>query len=121
MKKTISLMVALALFASTAFAAPISVAASLDEPVTAQTVVSSEQAQTAPELFSATDESDTLFVNVRAVALTEAEASGIEGDGLFGAIFGAIVGGAVGAATGGSTGAATGAIAGGIIGALLPF
>jgi outer membrane lipoprotein SlyB len=108
MRKSITLLVVLAIFATSAFAASVS-----------GTEVSGDQTGTA--LFSAVDESDSLFANVGAVALTEAEASEIEGEGLFGALWGAIVGAVVGAATGGSTGAAAGAVAGGIVGACLPF
>jgi hypothetical protein len=80
MKKAVSLLVALALFATTAFAAPVSVAASLPEP--AQTVVSGEQ--TAPEAFSAIDETgdlfaDALFADVGGTPLTTTEAGQVDG------------------------------------------
>ena len=75
MKKITALLVALALSASTAFAAPISIAASLPEP--AQTVASSADL-------------DALFADVNAAALTEEEATAVEGEGLFGNIFACI-------------------------------
>ena len=112
MKKVVSLLVALALFATTAFAAPVSVAASLPEPV--QTVASSADL-------------DALFADVNAVALTEEEAQAVEGEGIFGAIifggFGACVGGflglTVGVVTGDiKTGTKAGMASGGVIGAI---
>jgi hypothetical protein len=73
MKKIVSLLVALALCATTAFAAPLSVAASFVEPVTAQTVSAGANAD--------------LFADVAAVPLTDSEAQAVEGEGVFGAIF----------------------------------
>jgi hypothetical protein len=75
MKKIISLMVALALFASTAFAAPISVAASFVEPISAQTVSA-----------SGSTDIDDLFGDVAAVPLTDSEAQAVEGVGIGSAI-----------------------------------
>ena len=69
MKKITALLVALAVFATTAFAAPISVAASLPEPV--QTVASSVDTDL-----------NALFADVNAVALTNEEAAAVEGDGI---------------------------------------
>jgi hypothetical protein len=83
MKKITALLVALALFATTAFAAPISVVASL--PESAQTMVSSTDL-------------DDLFADVSAVALTDIEAQTVEGDGPIAAVAGAIVGAVVGVA-----------------------
>ena len=77
MKKIVSLLVVLALFASTAFAAPVSVAASLPEPT--QTVTPSADL-------------DALFADVNAVPLTDIEAQAVEGDGPVGAVIGAIAG-----------------------------
>jgi hypothetical protein len=84
MKKIVSLLVAMALFATTAFAAPLSVAASFVEPTQAQTIVSSEQTRIAPEAFSAIDETgdlfaDALFADVGATQLTLAEADQVDG------------------------------------------
>jgi hypothetical protein len=79
MKKIVALLMVLALFSTTVFAAPLSVAASLGEPAQAKTVAS-----------SAVDEFDTLFADVQAVALTDLEASEVEGDGFFGTIFGCL-------------------------------
>jgi hypothetical protein len=82
MKKIISLLVILALFASTAFAVPLSVAASFPEPT--QTVVSSEQTQAVSEAFSAIDETgnlfaDALFADVGGTPLTTSEAQLVDG------------------------------------------
>jgi hypothetical protein len=82
MKKITALLVALSLFATTAFAAPLSVAASLSTP--AQTGVSSEQTRIAPEAFSAIDETgdlfaDALFADVGGIPLTTAEADQVDG------------------------------------------
>jgi hypothetical protein len=84
MKKIVSLLVALALFASTTFAVPLSVATEISEPVSAQTVTSSEQARIAPKAFSAIDETGDLFVNalfadVVGTPLTMAESDQVEG------------------------------------------
>ena len=67
MKKITALLVALAVFATTAFAAPMSVAASLPEPV--QTVASSADL-------------DALFADINAVALTNEEAAAVEGEAI---------------------------------------
>jgi hypothetical protein len=93
MKKIISLMVALALFASTAFAAPISVAASFVEPVTAQTVSPSASADI-----------DALFADVDAVPLTDSEAQAVEGESWVGAVVGYLIGGVVGLVSNGEHG-----------------
>ena len=85
MKKITALLVALAVFATTAFAAPISVAASLPEPV--QTVASSVDTDL-----------NALFADVNAVALTNEEAAAVEGEGPIAAAAGAIVGTVVGVA-----------------------
>jgi hypothetical protein len=77
MKKAVSLLVALALFATTAFAAPVSVA-SLPEP--AQTVTS-----------SASTDIEALFADVAAVPLTDEEAAVVEGEGVFGLLVAAVV------------------------------
>jgi uncharacterized membrane protein len=82
-KKITALLVALALFASTAFAAPLSVAAEFGYPAPVQTGASSEQV---PEAFSAIDETgdffaDALFAGVGGIPLTAAEADQVEGDG----------------------------------------
>ena len=81
-KKIVAVLVILAIFSTSVFAAPASVAASLPEPV--QTVVSSEQTQEAPEAFSAIDETgdlfgDTLFADVGGIPLTAAETEQVEG------------------------------------------
>jgi hypothetical protein len=80
MKKAVSLLVALALFASTAFAVPLSVAASLPESAAAQTVTSSVSADI-----------DDLFADVNAVPLTDIEAQTIKGEGTFGLLVAAVV------------------------------
>lgn len=81
-KKIVAVLVILAIFSTSVFAAPASVAASL--PESAQTVVSSEQTQEASEAFSAIDETgdlfaDALFANVAATQLTQAELEQVEG------------------------------------------
>jgi hypothetical protein len=118
MKKIVSLVVALVLFTASAFAAPLSGTDSFNAIRVDTARVSGNQTETASEVFSAVDESDSLFVDVRAVALTDTEASEIEGAGPIGAFLGAIVGGAVGAIVGGVTGGANGAIAGTVGGAV---
>jgi hypothetical protein len=105
MKKIIALTVALALFASTAFAAPISVAASLVEPVTAQTVSPSASADL-----------DALFSDVTAVPLTDSEAQAVEGEGFFGALIGAVIGVVIGLGCGLVVGVITGDVSAGVIG-----
>jgi hypothetical protein len=84
-KKIVAVLVILALFSTSVFAAPLSVTASFSEPV--QTVVSSEQTQEAPEAFSAIDETgdlfaDTLFADVGGIPLTTTEAGQVEGGGI---------------------------------------
>jgi LytS/YehU family sensor histidine kinase len=91
MKKAVSLLVALALFATTAFAAPLSVAASFPEP--AQTVTS-----------SASTDIEALFADVAAVPLTDEEAQSVEGEGVVGAIIGGVVGGVIVGFVGGLVG-----------------
>ena len=81
-KKIVAVLVVLAIFSTSVFAAPVSVAASIPEP--AQTVVSSEQTQEAPEAFSAIDETgdlfaDALFADVGGTPLTTTEADQVEG------------------------------------------
>jgi hypothetical protein len=117
MKKIITLLVILAIFATSAFAVPVSGVDSLNAIQTDTAEMSGNQTETAPELFSAVDELDALFADVQAVALTDTEASEIEGAGPVGAFFGAIVGGAVG----GAAGAVGGAVSGGLMGFCLPF
>jgi hypothetical protein len=123
MKKTIILLVVLAIFATSAFAAPVSGMDSFNTIQPDKTEGSGDQTETALESFSAVNESETLFADVRAVALTDTQASEIEGDGLFGAIFGAACGAVVGtiATSGSGVGAVAGAIAGGIMGVCFPF
>ncbi|MDR1325525.1 MAG: hypothetical protein LBK00_05765 [Treponema sp.] len=102
MKKITALLVALSLFATTAFAAPLSVAASLSTP--AQTVTSGAGADL-----------DALFTDVAAVPLTNAEAQAVEGEGIGLAIAGFAAGYVLGVAQWGVVTAVT-ALTGGNIG-----
>ncbi|MDR0556634.1 MAG: hypothetical protein LBG43_02000 [Treponema sp.] len=78
MKKVIALIVIMAIFSTTAFAAPLSVAGSSDA-LSAETSLSSQ--------------SDVdLFADVHVAALTPEQAQAVEGAGPFGAILGGIVG-----------------------------
>ncbi|MDR2447788.1 MAG: hypothetical protein LBD58_10980 [Treponema sp.] len=87
MKKVIALMVIMAIFSTTAFAAPLSVAGSQD--------ALSEQIS----LSSLSFETDAaLFADVQAAALTSEEAQDVEGTGPWLFILGAILAGsAIGA------------------------
>jgi hypothetical protein len=86
MKKVISVLVIMAVFSTAVFAAPLSIAGSLD-------ISSREVSRT--ELASKTEgfsEFDDLFADVQAVALTTEEAQAVEGEGFWGAVIGGIVG-----------------------------
>jgi hypothetical protein len=112
MKKVISVLVIMAVFSTTLFAAPLSIAGSLDKP---------SQDESRSELSARVDslnEFDDLFAGVNAVPLTTEEAQAVEGEGLFGAIFGAAVGAFIGAVTGEPTTAAAGAAVGVALGGI---
>jgi outer membrane lipoprotein SlyB len=92
MKKVIALMVIMAMFSTTVFATPLSVAGSSD-------ALSGE--------ISLSSQSDAdLFADVQAAALTPEEVQAVEGEGWFNALIsgicGGIVGGIAGAIGGGS-------------------
>jgi hypothetical protein len=94
-KKIVAVLVVLALFTTSVFAAPLSVAAEFGYPVSAQAVVSSEQMRTAPEAFSAIDETgdlfgNALFADVIGTPLTTAESDQVEGGGVI-IVIGAIL------------------------------
>ncbi|MDR2446580.1 MAG: hypothetical protein LBD58_04735 [Treponema sp.] len=94
MKKVIALMVIMAIFSTTAFAAPLSVADSQD--------ALSEEIS----LSSQTFETDAdLFADIQPAALTSEEAQAVEGEGWLNAL----ISGAIGSVIGGLTGAASGA------------
>lgn len=87
MKKIIAILMVLALFSTSVFAAPLSVSASLDSPVPV------DDKSEAIKGFSFEDD---LFTGVQAVALTDEEAAAVEGEGPWGAFFGAIGGAIIG-------------------------
>jgi hypothetical protein len=95
MKKVVAVLVVLALFTGTVFAAPLSPAGSID-------TVETDRVE-APG-FAGND----LFADVRATALTTEEAQAVEGEGVAGAIGGAIVGSGFGGYIGMGIGTMTG-------------
>jgi hypothetical protein len=90
MKKVISVLVIMAVFSSAVFAAPLSVAGSLD---TSSREVSYSAGSLGPEMFN---DSNDLFADVEAVALTDTEAAEVEGEGWLGALVGGFVGSVIG-------------------------
>jgi hypothetical protein len=114
MKKVVSVLVIMAVFSTAVFAAPLSVAGSLD-------TLSREPSRT--ELASKTEgfsEFDDLFADVQATQLTNADAAAVEGEGLFGTLIGAIAGAVTVAVTGGNvTQVLSGAASGAVIGSLV--
>jgi hypothetical protein len=110
MKKIVALLMALALFSTTVFAAPLSVAASLGAPTQAKTVATSladkanasqtDSLSSNEVIITTDDDFDMLFSDVNAVALTSDEASNVEGTGFFTFLIVAAI--VLGAATGGT-------------------
>jgi hypothetical protein len=86
MKKVIAVMVIMAVFSTTVFAAPLSVAGSLDK-----TSLEGFRSELSIKTDSHND-FDDLFADVQAVALTTEEAQNVEGEGIFGIIGAAIIG-----------------------------
>jgi hypothetical protein len=91
MKKVVALLMVLAVFSATVFAAPVSIAGSLDassrEVLSAGLSVKTDN----PDGF------DDLFADVRATPLTDIEASETEGEGFWGGLLGGVAGGIAGA------------------------
>jgi hypothetical protein len=86
MKKVIAVLMIMAVFSTSVFAAPLSVAGSM---------YNSSKEVSRFDLSSKTDalnDFDDLFADVQASALTAEEAKAVEGEGLFGWICSAIVG-----------------------------
>lgn len=87
MKKVISVLVIMAVFSTTVFAAPLSVAGSWDKQ--------SQKVSPRSELSATADalnEFDDLFGDVQAVALTTEEAQTVEGEGFLSGLAGFISG-----------------------------
>jgi hypothetical protein len=86
MKKVVSVLMIMAVFSTVAFAAPLSVADSLD-------TLSREITRT--ELTTASlSEANDLFADVQAVSLTVEEAEAVEGEGICGILIGVVLLGA---------------------------
>jgi hypothetical protein len=89
MKKVIVVMVIMAMFSTTVFAAPLSAAGSLDK--------------TSLEGFRSDNDFDDLFADVNAVALTIEEVQNVEGEGFWGGLLCSVAFGIAGAFGGGNT------------------
>ncbi|MHB9293982.1 hypothetical protein Holit_03104 [Hollandina sp. SP2] len=98
MKKVISVLVIMAVFSTTLFAAPLSVAGSWDKP--SQEVSRTELSAKADML----NEFDDLFVEVNAVALTTEEAQAVEGEGFISGFITGVMQWGTGAAVMGTNG-----------------
>jgi hypothetical protein len=104
MKKVVSVLAIMAVFSTAVFAAPLSLAGSLD--------TSSREGVSGIEAFS---DFEDLFADVQAVALTDSEAQAVEGEGIVGGFLGFSLGFAAGALSGYYGGGGLGgAISGGI-------
>jgi uncharacterized protein (UPF0210 family) len=83
MKKVISVLVIMAVFSTTLFAAPLSLTGSTDQQ--------SRETYQSEFAFKAEVLEDDLFAEVQAVALTPEEAQAVEGEGLISCIVSAVV------------------------------
>jgi outer membrane lipoprotein SlyB len=95
MKKVIALMVIMAIFSTTAFAAPLSVAGSQDA-LSGEISLSSQSFETEA----------VLFADIQSAALTSEEAQAVEGEGWLNALISGVIGAAIGGLTGAASGAA---------------